>query len=252
MIKILVIGNSFSQDATYYLHDMAAADHIDLKAVNLYIGGCNLQRHWNNIVNDTADYLYEENGKSTEKFVSVRQALDSDEWNYIVTQQASYDSGLIETYYPFVENIFNYIRKEAPKAEFMLQETWAYETDSNHDCFDRYEKSQKLMYEKLSKAYRSAADRLGVRLIPCGDIIQKLRGIEPFDYETGGMSLCRDGFHMNFIYGRYLLSAVWYKYLTGNSVFDNSFMPRTDLAPNAECDEKILSIIKRVVDKVVH
>lgn len=66
MIKILAVGNSFSQDATHYLHQIAAADKVDMKAGNLYIGGCRLKRHWNNIQTDTQEYLYEENGYSTE------------------------------------------------------------------------------------------------------------------------------------------------------------------------------------------
>ena len=33
------------------------------------------------------------------------------------------------------------------------------------------------------------------------------------------MSLCRDGFHMSLVYGRYLLGAVWYETLTGQSVW---------------------------------
>lgn len=251
MIKILDIGNSFSQDATYYLHNLAVADHVDLKVVNLYIGGCSLERHWNNIVNDVPEYLYEENGESAGKFVSVKQMLESDEWDYIVTQQASYDSGLIETYYPFVENISKYIRENAPKAEFLLQQTWAYETDSNHEGFAKYGRSQKLMYEKLSEAYRTVANKLGVRLIPCGDVIQNMRAAKPFDYENGGMSLCRDGFHMHFIYGRYLLAAVWYKFLTGNSVVRNSFVPQTNLAPNVRCEQKILNIVKQAVDEAI-
>ena len=49
MIKILAIGNSFSQDATHYLHQIAAADHVDMKVVNLYIGGCPLTKHAENL-----------------------------------------------------------------------------------------------------------------------------------------------------------------------------------------------------------
>lgn len=250
-MKVLAIGNSFSQDATYYLHDMAAAGHVDLKVVNLYIGGCDLKRHWNNIIHDTPDYLCEENGISTEKYVSVKQMLDAEEWDRIVTQQASYDSGRMETYHPFIEDIYNYIREKAPRADFMLQETWAYEIDSDHDGFVNYGRSQKLMYEKLSEAYRCVAGKLGIHLIPCGDIVQKLRGIKPFDYERGGRSLCRDGFHMDFIYGRYLLAAIWYRYLTGNSIVSNLFVPQTKLATYTRCDEKILSVIKQTVDEAI-
>lgn len=44
-LKILAIGNSFSEDATRYLHQLANAAGIDTKIVNLYIGGCPLERH---------------------------------------------------------------------------------------------------------------------------------------------------------------------------------------------------------------
>ena len=111
MLKILAVGNSFSQDATYYLHQIAAADNIDIKAVNLYIGGCSLERHWKNIQNEAEEYLLEENGLSTEKYVSVQQALKLEAWDYVVTQQASHDSGIIETYHPYLEYITEYIKK---------------------------------------------------------------------------------------------------------------------------------------------
>lgn len=43
-MNILAIGNSFSQDATRYLHQIAAADGVPLHVANLYIGGCSLER----------------------------------------------------------------------------------------------------------------------------------------------------------------------------------------------------------------
>lgn len=250
-MKILAIGNSFSQDATYYLHQIAAADNVELQVVNLYIGGCSLERHWNNISNNSEEYAVEVNGCQTGNFTSIRKALKSDSWDYIVTQQASYDSGIEETYYPYIELIANYLTKEAPKAELLLQETWAYEIDSLHDQFCKYENNQKIMYDKVSSAYRSVSEKLDIRLIPCGDVVQKIRSIRPFVYQDGGMSICRDGFHMNIIYGRYLLAAVWYKFLTNNALAKNNFIPQTTLAPNAVCNENILMIIKQLVDSSI-
>ena len=52
MMKVLAIGNSFSQDATHYLHKIAASDGVEMKVVNLYIGGCSLEQHWKNIQAD--------------------------------------------------------------------------------------------------------------------------------------------------------------------------------------------------------
>lgn len=251
MIKILAIGNSFSQDATYYLHKIAAADQIELKVVNLYIGGCSLKQHWENIQSGAAEYLYEENGESTGEYISIPAALHADDWDYIVTQQASHDSGLPETYHPYSESIADYVKAACPKAEFLMQETWAYEIDSLHSLFGRYHHSQAEMYQKLSEAYRTTAAQLGLRLIPCGDVIQALRKKEPFIYEEGGMSICRDGFHMNIIYGRYVLAATWYRTLFGRSLSTNTYIPSTPLAPNATCNEKILQVVKETIDKVM-
>ncbi|MCM0650010.1 DUF4886 domain-containing protein [Clostridium swellfunianum] len=248
-IKILAIGNSFSEDATHYLHQISKADGIDTKVVNLYIGGCSLETHWHNAQEDLKLYLYQRDGKSTEKYVSIKDALMEDEWDFVITQQASYDSGLQETYYPYINELFKYIKEYEPKAEVLLQETWAYEIDSTHNGFGRYHYNQQEMYQKLRDAYSSTATELGVRIIPCGDIVQEIRTKEPFQYDKGGMSLCRDGFHMDYIYGRYLLAATWYEVMFGKSIMDNKYIPETVFAPNAEVDIDKLNIIKEYVHK---
>jgi hypothetical protein len=251
-VKILAIGNSFSQDATHYLHPLAKAAGIDTKVVNLYIGGCSLARHCENIEQDSKLYLYERDGKATEQYVSIKHALTEEEWDFVITQQASHDSGMQETYYPFVINLFDYVRKYAPKAEFLLQQTWAYEIDSTHNCFIHYNHNQQEMYERLCSAYEAAADKLGVRVIPCGDVVQKVRKKEPFVYEKGGMSLCRDGFHMTYLYGRYLLAATWYEVLFNKSILENSYMPSSILAPGEAVDSYALQVIKECVHEVIY
>lgn len=251
MFKLLAIGNSFSQDATHYLHQLAAADGLTLHVANLYIGGCSLQRHWENIQANAPDYLYEENGESTGRYVSIEEALCMEEWDYIVTQQASHDSGLEESYDPYLENIAGYLRAQCPSAELLLQQTWAYEIDSMHPQFGNYDCSQAQMYQRSAKAYRAAAAHIGARLIPCGDVIQALRKKEPFVYEEGGMSICRDGFHMNVIYGRYLLAATWYRFLFGKAVSAIAYTPQTKLAPNAVCNARVLGVVQASVDALV-
>ena len=49
-MKVLSIGNSFSQDAQRYLHRLAKEDGTFIKCVNLYIGGCSLQTHYINML----------------------------------------------------------------------------------------------------------------------------------------------------------------------------------------------------------
>ena len=250
MIKLLAIGNSFSEDATHYLHQIAKADGVDMKVVNLYIGGCSLKQHWENIQSGAKTYLLQENGYSAERCVSIQDALAMEDWDYVVTQQVSHESGMLETYSPYIENMQNYVREVVPKAEFLLQQTWAYEIDSLHSGFWDYHQNQQEMYERLREAYQTVAGKLGVRLIPCGDVIQDLRKKEPFLYNEGGMSLCRDGFHMNVIYGRYALAATWYKIITCKLIQENSYIPCTDLLPEFNCNTAILQVIKEAVDAI--
>lgn len=249
MIRILAIGNSFSQDATHYLYQIAEADGVETKVVNLYIGGCSLERHWANVRSGAKDYLYELNGKSAGRYVSVQEALQEEKWDYVITQQASHDSGWSDTYEPFLGKFICHIKEQAPQAAILLQETWAYEIDSTHANFPRYNNSQQEMYSCLRSAYEAASRRHGLKLIPCGDIIQKLRKIPPFVYEDGGISLCRDGFHMNYIYGRYALALTWYKAITGNWVSGNTYIPETFLAPDEKAEAELLGVIKDLVEK---
>ena len=61
-MKILSIGNSFSQDAQRYLYRLAKKAGDTFKTVNLYIGGCSLRTHYINALEDKADYWFEYNG----------------------------------------------------------------------------------------------------------------------------------------------------------------------------------------------
>ena len=57
-MKLLSIGNSFSQDAQGWLHRIAVANGVELETTNLMIGGCSLYTHWQHVVNQDAAYTY--------------------------------------------------------------------------------------------------------------------------------------------------------------------------------------------------
>lgn len=250
MIKILAIGNSFSQDATAYLYDIAKADGIELKVVNLYIGGCALNQHWENIETDSANYDYELNGRQTGRKISIKEALQEEAWNYVTLQQVSSNSGLIDTYYPYIQKVSDYVKEYAPQAEQIIHETWAYEMDTDHDAFAHYNKDQLEMYRALKECYEKVAKELSFRLIPCGDVIQSLRTYEVFDYAKGGESLCRDGYHMTLVYGRYATAATWFEFILGGNIIVNSFHPPSieDVIPEVE----VLKLIKNCVHDIVN
>lgn len=254
--NILAIGNSFSEDATHYLHQLASAAGIETKVVNLYIGGCSLEQHWSNIEKEEKGYLYQLNGVSTGRYVCINEVLTEEPWDFIVTQQASHDSGWMDTYEPFLGWIVDYLKTRVPTAQILLQETWAYEIDSKHDKFARYQRRQETMYQKLKNCYTQKAQQYELPLIPCGDVIQELRKLPVFDVAHGGESLCRDGFHMSFGYGRYALACTWLGQLFP-SVFRKGLFEFSALACNeadlAQADWEVLQSIQKVAaDTCVH
>lgn len=246
MMKILAIGNSFTEDATYYLHQISEAAGVENMVVNLYIGSCSLEKHWSNIETGKQDYQYQVNGVMTRRKVSIREMLDENEWDAIVTQQVSGDSGWQDSYEPFLGLILEYMQVHAPKAKIFLNESWAYDKDSGHMSFGRYHKNQLEMFERVHAAYTTMAEKYELPLIPSGELIQKLRETEYF--ADGKRSICRDGFHMSFIYGRYAVACMWAKWIFGISLKDNVYIPRTENLLGVEPDMEIVDMIKSMVD----
>lgn len=243
-MRILSIGNSFSEDAHAYLHALAEQRGIDLTTVNLAIGGCSLQTHWENVEQNNANYLYGVNGGAwAEQLVTIEQVLKSEHFDVITLQQVSGFSGQYESYQPYLNKLAAYVRELRPGADLYFHRTWAYEIDSPHGDFVRYDRDQKKMYQALCRASDSACLVTGAAIIPAGDVIQKLRESVPaFDYANGGESLCRDSFHMSVTYGRYAVALCWLATLWGRRVEPLPFM---------ELDEALIAEICKVVNEVV-
>lgn len=83
---ILAIGNSFSEDATRYLHQLAVASGVEAMVVNLYIGGCPLETHWRNIETGEEAYRYELNGVHTQRMAGIAAVLEEEPWDFIIAQ----------------------------------------------------------------------------------------------------------------------------------------------------------------------
>lgn len=230
IMKILVIGNSFGTDAVRYLHDIARAAGEDITAVNLYIGGCSLYRHWRNMHSEQKVYEYQINGFSTGLYVSLKEMLLLDEWDWVVMQQCSPESGQYDRYQPYLHDLCGYVKRLCPPARLMLHMTWTFA----HGC-TRFEltpfSSPEEMLPAVTAAYERAYRDEGFELLlPAGKAMAAL-------YAVYGPDIYRDGFHCNRGYTRYMLSALWFMALTGRDITDNSFR---DLDEPAQ-DEQLLT-----------
>ncbi len=207
-MNVLSIGNSFSQDAQRYLHQVAKSVDEDITAVNLFIGGCSLFTHFANIGNDAKVYELRYNGENTRFKVSVKEALLSREWDFITIQQASHFSYDYNTYQPYANKLVEYIKKYAPKAKILIHQTWGYESNSERIINQGFEKFED-MFAEVKKAYAKLAEEVKADgIIPSGQTMSNM-------LKNGLEKVHRDCFHADLGYGRFALALTWLEYLTG-------------------------------------
>ncbi len=213
---ILSIGNSFSQDAQKNLYELAKKEGVDITSANLYIGGCPLRMHYLCALNDYRKYTFEFNGMNTNLNVSIREALESREWDYVTVQQASPLSGKEDTYFPYLEFIVEYVKKYCPHAKILVHQTWAYEEGAEKALTRAGFETPDQMYDAVFKAYKLATKKIKADgVIPCGTVMYNLA--------KKGLKMHRDGKHASLGVGRYALALTWYKMLTGNNVIGNDY-----------------------------
>lgn len=226
-VKILAIGNSFSEDAIEQnLHELAAADGISAVVGNLYIGGCSLEHHMQCVNDNKPEYRYRKidaNGQMRETpHCTVEQGLADDDWDYVSIQQASHFSGLYNTYQPYLEQLVAYIRQHTKKGvKIVFHQTWAYAQNATHSGFKNYAGSQQQMFQAIVAATKHVVKDIHPDVVvPAGTAIQNART------SALGDNLTRDGYHLNLLYGRYTAACTWYEAIFRRTVVGNSYAPQ--------------------------
>ncbi len=214
-IRILAIGNSFSDDSMWYLYNiLEQVGYNSIKLANLYIGGCTLETHAKNIESGAKAYTYRVNTDGTWTSTDSYNAIDaikSDSWDYISVQQASGSSGMQDTFDPYLATIVNEVKKDCPDAKLVWNMTWAYQGNSTHSEFAKYDKSQSKMYNEIVATVKSKilTNNDFKMVIPVGTAIQNLRT------SLYGDNVTRDGYHLSYDAGRLTAAIMWAKQLTG-------------------------------------
>lgn len=225
-LKILAIGNSFSDDAMEYVYQVSSDAGVQrITLGNMYIGGCSLETHLNNAVNNSGAYTYRTNTNGTwssRNGVSIKTAVESDDWDFITFQQVSGYSGVADSYDDLVD-LINYVEPLNPSARLAWHMTWAYKVGSDHADFPKYNSNQMTMYNAIINAVNTKIltnDKIEI-VIPSGTAVQNVR--TSFIGDT-----TRDGYHLSYGIGRYIASMTYVKALTGLSI-DNSVTVPSDV-----------------------
>lgn len=228
IIRILAIGNSFSEDAMeHFLYGLANADGKKVIIGNLFIGASDLDLHWKNASENNAKYNYRKVNTRGEKTktpgVAISTVLADEKWDYISFQQVSNKSGVYETYLTPLSNLLSYVKERStnPNVKYVLHQTWAYVKASKNKKFETYNNSQDEMYSAIASTTKKIKKKYKFDvLIPAGTAIQNART------SFIGDKINRDDFHLSLYLGRYTASCAWYEMLFKKSVVGNTFHPK--------------------------
>lgn len=245
ILKVLAIGNSFSEDGIEnYLYDLAKADGQQIIIGNMYIGGASIELHVKNSREDKASYSYRKVGldgkKMTTKDVSISHAIADEDWDYISLQQASPFSGQHTVIMKDLPELIRYVNSlKKPHTKLLYHQTWAYQQDSDHKGFANYDKSQEKMYASIVDATKKISKMKDFDLVvPAGTAIQNARTSSQGDTYT------RDGYHLELNFGRFTAACTWYEKLLGKDVRKNSYKPE-------QVTDKQAKIAKQAAHKAV-
>ena len=211
-MKILSIGNSFSEDTMEHIGSIAKAVGItEFKFANLFIGGCSINRHYGNIVNDTAEYIYftdQGDGWTKTKDFSIAKALGEEEWDFISIQHGTGDKSRYTSpeSYENLEKLTDRVRSMNPSAKIAFNMAWVAEPESSHHEISSYGGDQILMYEKLTALTQKYVAPLVDVVVPTGTAVQNARPHIP-------KKLTRDNFHLSYDLGRYIAGLTFLKRL---------------------------------------
>jgi hypothetical protein len=252
-LRLFVVGNSFSNNATHYLPDLVKAGGHELIMARAQAGGCSFERHWNAVEaflanpDDPKAKIY--GGKSLHEIIAAGP------WDVITVQQYSMLSPDYATYQPYASKLYAHLKTLQPGSEIVIHQTWAYRSDAakfGQVGEGRNAKTAQEMWERSRAAYWQLANNLHARVIPTGDAFWRVNSDPQWSYRpdtafdsktavfpalpnqvhslhvgyrwTPEKVLRMDPNHAN-VAGEYLGALVWYGFLFNESPEKLTFVP---------------------------
>lgn len=248
-INILWISNSFGLNTAEYIHRIANSADVNIINSNLYISGGLLEDHYNNMINDSKVYRFNTKGNEQGEIinesindVSIEEAINMRDWDYVVLNQASSQSGVYDTFQPYLSDIIDYVKNKLPNVKIALMPTWSYSNNFDDSRFDKYDNDQMTMYNAIMDAYKSIMSDIDFDvIIPAGTAIQNARTDEYL--KSIDDELTRDGYHLGDT-GMYIAGLTFFKTFFDNMKVDwkpSSVSKRAAHFANISADTAILN-----------
>lgn len=209
-LKVLAIGNSFTDDPTAYLDDLVISSGIDRTKLCLYvgsIGGSSLQtwaEKYNS--NETISITRKVGLASVSTTSGTLKQIFSQDWDIVVLNQLSNLAINYGSLNPHIKNLRSFIRQDCTNQKVCIawQSVWSYYKD--------YSISPKgiIGWSDLCSVTKEQINKDGIDIIiPTGTAIQNARGSSL----NTAHDITRDGHHLAFGIGRYIAACTWFQVL---------------------------------------
>lgn len=221
-LRILAIGNSFTEDATQYLNQMVEVSGIDPKCLCIYtttIGGAGFSTWIDNYNSHKTINITRVAGEYDMHAAGSLADVLPLKWDVIVVQQASDKSYLWNSYNSLREYVDLLVSQCGNKDVCLVfQLVWSHTTSEMPYVLQ----GNIACCQKMMKRYGIDV------IIPTGTAIQRARNTEINDNRY----LTRDNWHLNYGIGRYIASCTWFEALLkpvfNISVIGNTTLPEGD------------------------
>lgn len=211
-LKILAIGNSFTNNATYFMPWFVNQLNEDSVCVaKLTRTGCTLSMHWGYHLENKPEYEFYYSDEGDWKLTAINtidMALTVFDWDIIIIQQASGMAGDYSTFQPALEYLVGHFRATNPNVKVAWHYTWPYKEGTVHADFYRYDNDPQKMYDAILKTGDLASQGLEIKL-PSATLIWEMRR----QYPEVTDQFSTDGFHISSGLGSFALSTLWYELL---------------------------------------
>lgn len=255
-LKILAIGNSYTNNATQYISKIAESMGLEIKAASLYKDGCMVQGHleryeaYEKLGHDayyssdnSIKYIHlNVNGVANTKILSMQEAIASDDWDFIVMHQAPNSCDKLEKYWteenPDLVTLYNYIQTELDKnnntkCEIVFNQGWSFahemSIDNNYKWYpvdyentrDFFLKIEETVAEAVAIVQREVGLDAPLDIVPSGEAMQLAKDEFGFGDTYGPADSLYADFisHLSDPIGRYMIANLWIEKFTAKAGF---------------------------------
>lgn len=231
VIRILSISNSYGCDALSFVPQIMKGLGCQIECAVAYHAGASLYQHYANISSNFYTYWYtDEQIWKSESSKSLEYIVKAQNWDYIIFQQGSSDSGKFDTYEPYLSNLIKYVSgliDHKTKICFNMTQPYAL----GYSGLSVYSDSQDVMYASIEDAAKNVYTSVGIEtIIPVGIAVQLARQTTLNSYGSYSQGqLSSDGTHLDGGIGRLVAGYTWIMALLRDklnlSIWNSHFYP---------------------------